>query len=163
MSNAVKGLKRGPHPAAKRSKAGQAGSTSVQIGPDGGTIDLSEQGVSIKILPGTLSREHSFSVRADGSIYGVEVEVSPSAELQKPAVISIEVDQATKDKGDAFLCGVDSISERVLAQSIHRVQYEGNKAVARVKHFSGYIIACGIQMGQPCNPEQDGPDCIWVD
>ena len=33
----------------------------------------------------------------------------------------------------------------------------------RVKHFSGYQITGGANAGQPCNPEDGNPDCVWVD
>src|ERR1051325_611108 len=31
----------------------------------------------------------------------------------------------------------------------------------RVKHFSGYMITAGEHYGEPCNPADGNPDCVW--
>lgn len=157
-----RGFHKGPIPAEKRDRTPTHTHTTQEIGTSGGTISLPDAGLSIHIPAGALSRNHRFDVAAHRSVFGFTVNMVPHADLAERAVVRQDVTDAVKDKGELFVCCSNMVDDHAVVESIHSTEVEGNTVIAKLPHFSGYVVACGILM-QPCNPEQDGPECVWVD
>jgi hypothetical protein len=161
MNDKKQGFKKGPVKGIARTTEVTTNYATATIGVDGGEIHLSNAGLRIEIPKGAVKQSTTFSVFASKKFLGFNLLMSPPARLEKPAIISQDVDDATKADGDLFIGHTGIVEDDTLVESWHRMHLHGNVAVAKVSEFSGYLISSGLTM-VPCDPATDGPNCVWV-
>jgi hypothetical protein len=135
---------------------------SATIGAAGGVVHIPEAGLKLSIPQGAFTGDSLVVVSAHPGLLGFTVTVTPEQPLAARATVEQHLEDAHTSK--SFLLGhTDSIEAEVDCNEFFYAKRVGNIAVAQVPHFSGYIFAGGNGSGQPCDPDTDGPNCIWVD
>jgi hypothetical protein len=139
-----------------------ARSTQASIGPTGGSLALPSAGLTIVVPPGALDHHTKFKLSAHSALHGFTVTMDPPQPLNKRATV-IQVLEDSQPTTDLLLGCTDMVEPTAICHELFAGTAAGQTATFQVPHFSGYIFAGGINGGQSCNPETDGPECVWVD
>ena len=134
------------------------------IGTAGGTLAAQGAGTAVEIPAGALDKDVAFSLSARTDTCGFSLSHSPETiTLLHPATLRQHIGHLSPEQiasGLAFA----HVGPSGQIDELVRAHVDGEYAVAHVKHFSGYILASGINSGQSCDPTvvTDG-SCVWVD
>ena len=145
-------------PALQRSHSINA-SNSTSIGPDGGTISLPEAGLSFIIPAGCFDSFVSLSISAHSDKVGFDISCSPHTTPKKRIRVEQHIEEHHREPLLLGHISGDGVDE------LYSMKLEGDRAVAYLRHFSGYLVASGFAgAGTPCDPDvvTDG-SCVWVD
>lgn len=139
----------------------RAMSASGTIGPEGGTISLPSEGITLTVPKGTCDTASSYSIVANRGTHGFDCHLSPAPTLPFAAPVRVEIRAPGVDENDVGLCHLGRDGQ---IDEVYRCTRDGDNLVAHVPHFSGYILASGINAGEPCDPTvvTDG-SCVWVE
>lgn len=136
-------------------------SATATIGPEGGTIESKEAGITIDVPAGALQESVSLALTPRQDVHGFDVTMSPSRTLTKRVRVAIRLGEGVPTEG--LVLGHVASDGRG-CDEFYAAKVEHGHAVAYVPHFSGYILASGAAAGQACDPNvvTDGT-CVWVD
>lgn len=155
-----------PSQAIQRATGAFSPAVSATLTPAGGVVTYGDG--SISFPPGAVAASIAISVHRHPKVHGVFIE--PSLTLLRPAVIRHSIGEIVVPAGHSLIAAhvhsqgdVHPSSGEITASELIPVTNDKGAAVFEASRFSGYLVATGINEGQPCDPGDGDPNCVWVD